>query len=182
MAIYYPSDCEVEIPEHVCDPCESFEKGKIRAAGFIKQGFNFSDPTNPTEWRTGLNAHNIILIPAVIGSFDGGTEVLGPGYGNQSESLIGYDFTSTFRDPNYSSNCAFYNLLKLSRLYRYFYKTETKVHITDVPVVVIPKSPVTEDINSFVEWQILVKWRDSDLPCPFDEPAGIFDECVTIAP
>lgn len=182
MAIYYPSDCDVEIPEHVCDPCESFEQGKIRAVAFIKNTFAFVDPTSPTEWRAGINAHDIIVIPAVIGSFDGGSEVLGPGYGDQSETLIGYDFTSTIRDPNYTSNCTFWNLLKTSRLYKYAYKTGTQIHLTNNPVVVIPKNPVTEDINSFVEWNILIKWKDSDLPCPFDVPAGIFDECFTVAP
>lgn len=182
MAIYYPADCEVEIPEHVCDPCESYEQGKIRAAAFIKQTFEFTDPTDPTEWQTGLNNHDIIIIPQVIGSFDGGTEVLGPGYGDQSETLIGYDFTSTIRDPNYTSNCSFWNLLKASRNYRYAYKTGSQVHITNNPVVVIPKNPVTEDINSFVDWQVLIKWKDIDLPCPVDAPAGIFDECISVAP
>lgn len=182
MAIYYPSDCEVEIPEHICDPCEAFEKGKIRAVAFIKKTFEFIDPTNPTEWRNGILAHDIIVIPAVIGSFDGGTEVLGPGYGNQSETVLGYDFTSNLRDPNYKSNCTFWNLLKASRNYKYAYKTETQIHLTNNPVTIIPKNPVTEDINSIVEWQALLKWKDSDNPCPFDAPAGIFDECFTVAP
>lgn len=182
MAIYYPADCEVEIPEHVCDPCESFEQGKIRAVAFIKTSFEFTDPTSPTEWRTGLNNHDIIIIPAVIGTFDGGTEVLGPGYGSQSETLLGYDFTATVRDPNYTSNCLFWNLLKSSRLYKFAYKTATQVHLTNNAAAIIPKNPVTEDINSIVEWQVLIKWKDSDVPCPTDEPAGIFDECFTVAP
>lgn len=182
MAVYYPSDCDVELPEHVCDPCETFEQGKIRAAAFIKTTFQFTDITNPTEWQTGINSHDIIIIPAVIGSFDGGTEVLGPGYGDQSETLIGYDFSATIRDPNYKSNCLFWNLLKNSRLYKFYYKTGTQGHLTDNPVVAIPKNPVTEDINSFVEWNVLIKWKGQDLPCPTDVPAGIFDECFTVAP
>lgn len=182
MAIYYPSDCEVEIPDHVCDPCETYEQGKIRAVAFIKSTFEFTDPTDPTEWQSGLNSHDIIVIPAVIGSFDGGTEVLGPGYGDQSETLLGYDFTSTIRDPNYKSNCNFWNLLKATKNYRFAYKTETQIHITNNPVTIIPKNPVTEDINSFVDWQALIKWKDKDVPCPVDAPAGIFDTCVTVAP
>ena len=182
MAVYYPSDCDVEIPEHICDPCETFEKGKIRAIGFIKKTFEFIDPTNPTEWQAGINSHDIIIIPAVIGSFDGGSEVLGPGYGDQSESLLGYDFSASIRDPNYKSNCLFWNLLKNSRIYKFFYKTETQGHISDNPVTIIPKNPVTEDINSIVEWLATIKWKASDAPCPFDAPAGIFDQCFTVAP
>lgn len=181
MAIYYPADCEQEIPDHICDPCEAREKGRIGDVAFIKDTFVFTDETNPTEWQTGINSRDIIIIPGVLGSYDGGSEVLGAGYGRQSESFIGYNFTSNFKDPNYKSNCLFYNLLKDSKNYRYAFKTETQLHITNNPVVVIPKNPVTEDLNSDVVWDVLVKWADRDVPCPIDEPVGIFD-CFTVAP
>lgn len=175
--IYYPANCTDDIPEHVCDPCEEREKGRISSATFIKKEFEFLDPSNPVEWRNGILAGNIIIIPQVIGSFDGGAEVEGPGYGRQVSSLIGYNFSSTFKDPNYALNCEFYNALKNSRSYRYGFVTETKVHLTTNPVVIIPKNPVTEDLNSDVVWEIIVKWSDKDLPCPFDKPTGIFEEC-----
>jgi hypothetical protein len=101
MAVYYPSDCEVEIPDHICDPCETREKGRIGSTAFIKTSFEFTDPSDPTEWQTGINAGDIIIIPEVLGSFDGGTEVEGAGYGRQSTSLLGYNFTANFKDPNY---------------------------------------------------------------------------------
>jgi hypothetical protein len=181
MAVYYPSDCEVEIPDHICDPCETREKGRIGSTAFIKTSFEFTDPSDPTEWQTGINAGDIIIIPEVLGSFDGGTEVEGAGYGRQSTSLLGYNFTANFKDPNYKSNCTFYNLLKNSRAWKFAYKTETQIHITNNPVQVIPKNPVTEELNSDVVWDVTVKWDDQDLPCPFDEPAGIFT-CFTVAP
>lgn len=181
MAVYYPSDCEVEIPDHICDPCETKEKGRIGSTAFIKTSFEFTDPSDPTEWQTGINVRDIIIIPEVLGSFDGGTEVEGPGYGRQSTSLLGYNFTANFKDPNYKGNCDFYNLLKNSRAWKFAFKTETQIHITTNPVQVIPKNPVTEELNSDVVWDVTVKWDDQNLPCPFDEPAGIFT-CFTVAP
>lgn len=182
MAVYYPSGCEVDIPDYTCDPCEALEKGRIGTAGFIKTSFEFTDPSNPTEWQAGINSKDIIVIPEVVGSFDGGTEVEGPGYGRQATKLLGYNFTSNFRDPNYKRNVAFYNLLKNSRNYRYFYVTETQVHITDNPVSIIPKTPVTEDLNSDVAVDVTVKWDGNDMPLPYDAPAGIFGTCFTVAP
>lgn len=181
MAVYYPSDCEVEIPDHICDPCEETEKGRIGSVAFVKTTFDFIDITNPTEWQAGINSRDILVIPEVLGSFDGGSEVLGPGYGRQSEKFIAYDFTANFKDPNYKSNCTFYNLIKNSRIWRFAFKSETQIHLTNNPVVIIPKNPITEELNSDVVYDVLVKWKDKDLPCPFDEPAGIF-ECFTVAP
>lgn len=181
MAIYYPAGCEVEVPDHICETCTEAESGRIRSAGFIKTSFNFADPSNPVEWRAGINNRSIVLIDGVIGSFDGGTEVEGPGYGSQATKLLGYDFTANFRDPNYKQNAAYYNALKNSKAYKFFYVTESLVHITNNAVGVIPKNPVAEDLTSDVVWDVTVKWSDKDLPEPYDKPDKIF-ECFTVAP
>lgn len=180
--IYYPSGCDQAVPQHDCNPCEEKEKGRIGSVAFIKRDFEFTDPTNPVEWRNGIDAHDIIMIPQVLGSFDGGSEVESTGYGRQASNLVGYNFTANFKDPNYVTNCEFYNALKNSRQYRFAYVTSRSVHITTNPVTVIPKNPVTEDLNSDVVWDVTVKWSEADLPCPFAMPAGIFDECVVVYP
>lgn len=182
MAIYYPSGCDSLVPKHVCDPCEAREKGRIGAVAFIQKAYEFADPSNPVEWRAQINAKTIIVIPDILGSYDGGAEVEGPGYGRQQSSLIGYNFTSNFKDPNYTTNCLFYNALKNNRGYRFAFVTETQVHLTMNPVVIIPKNPVTEDLNSDVVWDVTVKWSDKDLPCPYHVPLGIFEKCFSVAP
>lgn len=181
MAIYYPSSCDEVVPDHICDPCEGEEKGKIRSAGYIKNTFDFSDPSNPTEWQAGIESGDIIVIPAVIGSFDGGSEVEGSGYGDQSTKLTGYNFSANYKDPNYKQNATFYNSIKRSRLYKFFYRTGSQTHISDTTVSVVPKNPVTEDQNSDVTWDVTVKWAGADLPVPFDTPPGIFDQCFAVS-
>lgn len=181
MAIYYPSGCDVLVPDHLCDPCEAKEKGRVRSVAFIKNTFSFSDPSNPTEWQTGINAGDIIIIPEVLGSFDGGAEVESPGYGDQSTNLTGYNFTSGFKDPNYKLNGTFYNTIKNSRAYRYAFRTQTQIHLTDNIVSVIPKNPMTENLTDDVVWDVAVKWADADLPEPYDTPPGIFDACFEVA-
>lgn len=178
MGIYYPS-CEQAIPEHICTPCDKQEHGRIRGTAFVKKTFAFIDASNTTEWQAGIASGDIIIIPQTNGSFDGGTPQEGPGYGDSVSTYIGSDFVATFKDPNYADNCAFYNVLKRSRNYNFAYCTETKVHVTSKPVVVLPKSPVADDINSLVEWDVTVKWRESDIPCPVNIPEGIFDCFLT---
>lgn len=178
MSIYYPAGCDANIPDHVCDPCEPIEQGRVRSMAFFKKSFSFIDPSNPVEWQTGFDNGDIILIPQTKGTFDGGAEVEAPGYGDQVTRLTGYNFQIQYQDPNYKTNCNFYNALKASRDYKAAYRTSSQIHIIDATVQVIPKNPVTDDVNSEVVWDVLVKWSGADVPCPFDVPPGIFDQCV----
>lgn len=178
MSVYYPSGCDAIVPPHFCDPCEEIELGRIRSIAFIKNTFDFVDPSSPTEWATGFAAGDIILINQTKGTFDGGAEVETPGYGDQSTRLTGYNFQLQYQDPNYRTNCNFYNAIKNSRAYKVAYRTETQIHISETIVQVIPKNPVQDDTTTEVVWDVIVKWSGRDLPCPFDVPPTIFDECV----
>lgn len=180
MSIYYPEGCESAIPDHQCDPCEVPEHGRVRSIAYIKSSFNFTDPSDPTEWSAGIDNRDIIMIPEVLGSFDGGAPVEGPGYGDQSTKLTGYNFSLVYKDPNYRDNCDFYNAMKTARNYKIAFRTETQTHISDNTVSVIPKNPITEDLASEVVWDVEVKWAQGDLPCPFDTPAGTFAECIAV--
>ena len=175
--IYYPSGCDAQIGDHTCNPCEIVEGSRIRSAGFIKKGFSFINPSNPVEWIAAIAAKNVIVIPFVNGSFDGGAEVLKDGFGDQVQKLTGYNFTAEFKDPNYYPNGAFWNGIKNSTQYKFFYRTATQIHLTAATVQVIPKNPVTTDPTDEVLWDITVKWADQNLPLPVPTPAGIFDNC-----
>lgn len=175
--IYYPTGCDTSIPDHVCDPCEPVEGARVRSAGLIKKTFNFINPSNPVEWVAAIAAKNVIIIPFTNGTFDGGSEILKDGYGDQLQRLVGYNFKADFKDPNYLHNGAFWNAVKNSTQYKFFYRTETQIHITAVTVQVIPKNPVTLAITDEVVWDIGVIWADQNLPVPYSAPAGIFDNC-----
>jgi hypothetical protein len=172
--VYYPSGCDVELGEHYCSNCPTPEHARVRSVAFIKSGFEFTDPTSPTEWQTGIANKDIIIIPETNGSFDGGAEVEGPGYGDQATKLVGYNFSLTYNDPNYKENANFYNTLKRVNNYRVAYRTESQVHISNNTVSAIPKNPVAEDLTAEVTWNVQVKWADDDLPIPYDVPEGIF--------
>lgn len=172
--VYYPAGCEAEVGDHYCNPCEDLEHGRIRSVAFIAADFAFTDPTSALEWRNGILNKKIIIIPEVNGTFDGGAEVEAPGYGDQATKLTGFNFTAVYNDPNYRLNADFYNAIKRSRNWRFFYRTETQGHLTQNTVSTIPKNPVTDDINSEVVWNVTVKWSEGDLPVPFTIPDGIF--------
>lgn len=172
--VYYPSGCAATIGDHYCNPCEAAEHGRVRSVAYIASDFAFTDPTNATEWRNGILNKKIIIIPEVNGTFDGGSEVEGPGYGDQVSKLTGYNFQLVYNDPNYKNNADFYNAIKRSRNWRLAYRTENLIHLTENTISIIPKNPVTDDLTSEVTWNVTAKWADEDLPIPYTVPSGIF--------
>src|SRR5262245_33417171 len=102
-ATYYQG-CPAPIPDHYYNECERREHARVRSAAFVRKDFFFIDPSDPNEWLAGIANKKIIIIPQTNGTFDGGSEVEGPGYGDQQTSLNGYNFQSVFNDPNYALN------------------------------------------------------------------------------
>jgi hypothetical protein len=176
---YYPACGETEIPDHSCDPCAEREYGRIRSAGFIHKDFQFADgdTENTLEWARGINERKIYVVPDTNGEMPEPSEKTGPGYGDTTETLLGYDFSAKFMDPNYSENVDFYNSLIGNRNFKFFYRTSSKVHITQTPVTIIPKTQIQNDLNSEVVWGTSVKWMHNQFPIPFNTPEGIFNTC-----
>lgn len=174
-SVYYPAGCEVAIGDHYCNDCDEIEHGKVRSVAFVKKTFSFEDPSDPTEWEEGIQSKDIIIIPKVLGSFNGGEPVTGPGYGDQAERTTGYNFELTYKDPSYAYNSDFYNGIKRSNIYKVAYRTENYIHISDNTVSVTPKAPVGEEVTSDVVYDVLVKFSQGDLPKPVLTPPGIFE-------
>lgn len=176
MAGYYPSGCD-SLYTHSCDPCEEREFGRVRSAGFIHKDFTFTDPSATTEWQSGMQSGAIIVIPETNGDIAKGAAKMGPGYGEIADTLLGYDFSAKINDPNFKSNCQFYNSMIGKRDYKFFYRTSSQVFITDVPVTIIPNTEVKNDLNAELVWELDIKWIHSSFPCPHDAPDSIFDTC-----
>lgn len=177
--VYYPG-CEDQWVDYYCSQCEPKEGARIRSSAFIRKDYfaTMTDLSNPAQWNDGIDQKKIVVIPFTNGTFDGGAEVEGPGFGDQETELIGYNFTAVFNAPNYKNNGDFWNNMKRSNNWVYVYKTESQVHASDVTVSIIPKNPVEDATTGRVTWNVTVKWANEDVPVPVDEPAGIFDQCI----
>lgn len=182
MALYYPeSTCGGgAIPSYACNPCPTFEYGRVRSIAFIKNTFAFVDPTSSTEWTAGIANGNIIVIWKTQGSYDGGSTQELTGFGDQISVNGNTTHILTVKDPNYKDNCDFYNSIKSSSDYTVAFRTSSQVHFANAPVTITPKNAVADDINSVVTWEAVIKWTNPDSPCPFTTPAGIFDKCYIV--
>ena len=184
MSVYYPgASCESEVPEHVCNPCAEFEKGRVRAAAFIHKDYVATvkaAPDDTVAWQTGIESGLIRIIPEISGTSNGGEKVSGAGYGDVREKVTGRNFTVSYKDPNYDGNCNFYTELEKSRAWYFAYKTETFLHISEKAVSIFANNPVTENLEDDVTWMIEVTWFQKSPICPVDTPDDIFD-CFQLA-
>lgn len=174
--IYNP--CEDEVVAPSCDPClDDIEHGRVRGVSYVHKSYYptiMEDPTNAAAWAAGIASKLIFVIPETLGSFDGGAPVETTGYGDAQTKIVGYNFVLNHKDPNYKANCAFYNSIKGSANWHLAFRSEKLTRITSNPVTIIPKSPIAEDLNSEVVWDVENKWSQGDQPCPFDTPADVF--------
>lgn len=179
MSLYYPSSAcgGGTIADYACNPCPEYEYGRIRSIAFVKNTFTFTDPTSSTEWTTGVNNGDIIVIWKTSGTYDGGTTAELVGFGDSATENGNTTHVLTFKDPNYADNCDFYNSIKGSSDYTTAFRTSSQIHLAGAPVTITPKNPIADDINSVVTWEIQLKWTNPDSPCPYDTPSGIFDRC-----
>lgn len=184
MSLYYPtSSCGESgvIPDYSCNPCPSYEFGRVGSIAFIKNSFTFTDPTVSSQWVTGITAKDIIVVWKTQGSYDGGVTAELPGYGRSFSENGNTTHTLNFKDPNYIENWDFYNGIKGSSEYTIAFCTSTQVHLAGAPVTITPKNPIQEDINSVVVWDVQAKWTNSSPPRPYNQPSGIFDTCYIVA-
>jgi len=91
MSVYYPgASCESEVPEHICNPCAEFEKGRVRAAAFIHKDYvatvkAAADDT--VAWQTGLESGSSRIIPEISGTSNGAEKASAAGSGAVREKV-----------------------------------------------------------------------------------------------
>lgn len=186
MYVYYPSneDCENVALDPSCNPCLDYEKARIRSIALVHKSYYpilMEDPTDPEIWKAGILSGLIKVIPEVLGSTDGGAEKTGPGYGDNTETLLGFDFAPVIKDPNYKGNALFWDSVSGKTPYHFAYRTETQIHIASNPATIIVKAPVEESLDANVDWNITAKWFQERQVIPHDTPEGIFDNCFQLA-
>lgn len=165
---------------HVCDPCDTPEMGRVRALVLIKKGTNIAIPLVKEDWRNAIEAGNIVIIPKTIGSFDGGTPVIGDGYGNETERKLADDFILSVRDPNFADNVEFWENAE-KEVWNVAFLTETKLHYAKADARLTAKAPVEEGLDTRVVWNVEIKWRSQSKPKVVDYDAiAEYIECYDV--
>lgn len=165
---------------HTCDPCNVAELGRVRSLALIKKGTTITLPFDVEEWRTAIEAGNIIVLPDTIGSFDGGSPKMGSGYGDETERKLGDDYVLTVKDPAYANNVDFWQSAE-SEVWNVAFRSETKLQYVDADVKLTAKAPIEEGLDSEVVWNVELKWFSKFKPKVSDvEPIKELFRCFEI--
>ena len=158
MGIIY-KDCghgEFDTP-YTCNPCPDGEGGRIRSLVLVKKGTEISIPIDAEEWEADIVAGNIIILPEVRGSFDGGTPRMVAGYGSNTEIKVGDDYVLNVSDPAYADNAVFWEESE-RHTWNICYVSEKVLVYVPAEVQLMAKAPIDEDLNAVVDWDIELRW------------------------
>jgi hypothetical protein len=172
-------DCNDDtLADYSCVDCvDNLEHARIGQGGFVHKSYYetlMADPTDASIWQTGITDGKIVIMPNLRGTYDGGTAVTSPGYGRVSLKTTGYNYTANIHDPVYADNYDFYASLVGNSGWHFAFLTETQGRITQVPVNVSPKDPITDSLDDAVEWQSDISWSAKFAPKPFTAPQAVF--------
>lgn len=172
------NECDDSVDPHYSRTCDDVaEKGRIRRGAWIHKSVVaaiLAAPTVLSTWETPVADGKVILLPELSGTFDGGTPKFGPGFGDQKEKLLGSDFKANLKDPVYADNFHHYASLAGKTSWHLAYCSESKIHITGVPVTISSKNPITENLDDDVIWETECSWFQFFTPAPHDLPDGLF--------
>lgn len=176
MSVYYPG-CSLVIPDPTCSDCPEKELGRVRSIFLQKTSYTFTDITDPAEWDAAIQSRDVYVFPYTKGTFTM-TEVLTQGFGNVDEDVDSYECVLAVMEPNFASNCEYWNSMKAAHNYNVGWRSQTKIYKSDVAATIIPKFKIDDDLKSKVIWDLGFKFVQEGLPCPIDMPVGIFDRCI----
>jgi hypothetical protein len=170
---YYGNCIEDDISSHVCQNClnQAEEHAGIRRGALVRTTYYTTlaaDPENITLWNAGIAAGNIVILPELRGTFDGGTPVLKAGWGDSKEVYTGSNYKATINDRVYKENWTFYRSLVGKSSWHLVYITESQGHLTTVPVTFATKAAVTEATDDVITWTTDATWFEYFQPAPFD--------------
>ena len=174
MSIYY-TGCATSIVTPSCSDCPPKELGGVRSIWLQKESYVWTDITDPNEWATAVCAGDVLLFPKTRGSVEV-AETTSTGFGDNTLSIDGFDFTATVTEPNLD-NCATWKSLRGNLGYLLGYRTQSKVWLSDKTVSISPTIPIAEDIKSGVFNMVKFTWAQEDPICPVDMPVGVFEAC-----
>ena len=167
-------DVQVYIDAAGCD----IENGSVVAVAFIEDSVTFNDITDPSEWVGQTYASDILIHKEVRGSYPKPAPTEIQGKGKQDTRIVGRKHELTFRVSKILGNEGYWDSLNQSTNYTIAFVVGGNydlLYYVTANVSIDSGSDVQEGLDTEVDWQVIVKWSDKNLPSTSKVPAGVFD-------
>lgn len=169
-------------PRRNCDDCVTDEPNKIVHLAFVKRGTTIST-ASLTSAITAIEAAelacNAYVIRNVSGVYDGGKAQKGKGAGKQVSKTLSKKHTITYTDFNIVNNTAFYNDFEdQAKNFDLYYFTSNYVWVaTNSFISLEAQEPITDNIETFIEGNVIVEWSNRNLPLPYAATVDDIADC-----
>ena len=178
-----------ELAPYYCQICAEIFNGGIRSAAIYDRTINpILDPTSNAEWAQLACNRKAVIIPQVRGSLTT-TVQENPGYDDVKQIVTGHSFVATIvQQFNIDNRQFFVDITNNPNRYGFAWVTgfSGRNAITWVAnsksISFSAKVDIVEDINSILEYTIMVKWeaQDSINLSYKGEADKIFRDCKTL--
>jgi hypothetical protein len=184
MSIYQNGNCPpVQAP--VCNDCPDLTLGGVRSIFLNRIDHKFADLTDAAEWDLAIANGLVYVFYQANGSVDQ-AESLQPGYRNNAQQLVAYEYTLNAHVPGFITDMNFWNSIKRSTIWQIGYvlqgvnPSDTLINLSATQAMIFAKVPVASDLKSLVDINVIAKWVQSDGIVPQAGPIGIFEECTIL--
>ena len=126
-------------------------------------------------WETETYGGDIVVFKDTSGNYEPAPITL-PGKGNQVTRNAGYTHTLTIQLESVKSNNKFMNDLTVADNYRVCWCGDYKqiLFVSTQNARITPRQIQPQELNSYLEWEIVCEWSDIKHPESYDVPPGVF--------
>lgn len=164
-------DSTAQYSEYDC-ATDEISYGRVITLGVIWDDSTIKDDLNdPALWQQAVTAGEVAIIKGFIGSYDGGTINVVPGYGKKLERIESQLHNISGRYVYQKKNIAFFNTLMSSSNKGLFFISgaDQEMHVVlGVDASFKPQMPITEELEKTREYQLDVSWTRIGLPLSYD--------------
>jgi len=175
------ASCKQQIRAFVELAC-TFESGGINALAFVDEAkakaadADTSLWSSASFWTSETYGGDIVIHDEVAGLYTG-SDINGPGRGNQKERLIGKNHVLTFDVDSVKGNDLYWNDLNIATNYRVAWVGDdySILFVSQVNVDISANLIQPKEIDSVMYWEVVVKYSDIRVPQTYSVPTGIFN-------
>lgn len=185
LTSYHPLSCSSQL-SYLQQCCPNTEAGGVRHLILVDKYYQptlvdeldaagDSTAAQQAAWNRARRAGKLIVVPNILGEYDGGSPTEAQGYGGAQSRVTGMEHTLTVDDVNVVGNRSFADAVNRSQRYVAWFATERLIWNGHAPCGISATMPVDKAYTSEVKYVYNLKWSSLEHPQHYWLPRQLFD-------
>jgi hypothetical protein len=185
LTSYHPGNCGQSLA-YLQQCCPRTEGGGIRHLLLVEKSYQptlvaaldaagDNRQTQLAAWLQARLAGKLVVVPNVLGNYNGGDATESQGYGGAQSRTTGMEHTAVVDDVNVVGNRAFAHALMRQSNHVLWFATADLIWNTHVPCGAAVQMPVAREYTSELKYVYTFKWSSLQPPQHYWLPMALFD-------